>query len=128
MAAFFCSVFSHLCFTSKPIIMGFLIFIFLIGMNGVPTADSSTLGVGYISRLLEIQDSERAPPSVQVAAAYTALNRLIPSHSSSFQFRIISKARYNSSLCLSCLIPTLIDFFNSTFYDFSCSRIPVLIF
>lgn len=127
MAAFFCSVFSHLCFTSKPVIMGFLIFIFLIGMNGAPTADSSTLGVGYISRLLEIHDRERAPPSVQVAAAYTALNRLIPSHSSSFQFSIISKARYYSSLCFSCLIPTLINLFLSTFYDFSCSRVVLIL-
>ncbi|CAK7328991.1 unnamed protein product [Dovyalis caffra] len=54
-------------------------------------AQSSTVGVGYISKLLEIQDRERVPPSVQVAAARSVLQRLLPSHSSSFEFRIVSK-------------------------------------
>ena len=54
-------------------------------------ARSSTIGVGYISRILEIQDRERAPPSVQVAAARAVLRRLLPSHSSSFDFQIVSK-------------------------------------
>ncbi|GMY24880.1 alpha-N-acetylglucosaminidase-like isoform X1 [Fagus crenata] len=53
-------------------------------------AHSSTIGVGYISRILEIQDRERAPPSVQVAAARAVLHRLLPSHSSSFDFQIVS--------------------------------------
>lgn len=83
-----------------------LIFLF-VSINGVPLAESSTLGVGYISRLLEIQDRERASPSVQVAAAHAALNRLIPSHSSSFQFRIISKAPYYSPPSLSPFVPLL---------------------
>ncbi|CAN1133086.1 hypothetical protein LINPERHAP1_LOCUS14155 [Linum perenne] len=51
----------------------------------------STLGVGSISRILEIQDRERAPASLQVAAARGVLRRLLPSHSSSFEFRIVSK-------------------------------------
>ena len=55
-------------------------------------AHSSTIGVGYISRILEIQDRERAPPSVQVAAARAVLHRLLPSHSSSFDFQIVSNA------------------------------------
>lgn len=65
-------------------------FCFLIFAT-VPFADSSTIGVNYISGLLEIQDNERAPASVQLSAAYGVLNRLIPSHYSSFEFRIISK-------------------------------------
>ncbi|XP_031250940.1 alpha-N-acetylglucosaminidase-like [Pistacia vera] len=62
-------------------------------------AQSSTIGVQYISRLLEIQDHERAPPSVQVAAAYGALQRLLPSHSSAFEFRIISKEQCGGETC-----------------------------
>ncbi|XP_057780811.1 alpha-N-acetylglucosaminidase-like isoform X2 [Salvia miltiorrhiza] len=84
------AAFPYLCFT--------LIFLF-IAINGVPVAESSTLGVGYISRLLEIQDRERSPPPVQVAAAHAALNRLIPSHSSSFQLRIISKDNCGGEYC-----------------------------
>ncbi|KAH0975576.1 hypothetical protein GBA52_017475 [Prunus armeniaca] len=55
------------------------------------SAHSSAIGIGYISRLLEIQDRERAPPYVQVAAARGVLRRLLPSHSSSFDFQIVSK-------------------------------------
>ncbi|KAK3030070.1 hypothetical protein RJ639_037618 [Escallonia herrerae] len=62
-------------------------------------AHSSTIGVEYISRLLEIQDRERAPPSVQLAAARGVLNRLIPSHSSSFDFQIISKEYCGGESC-----------------------------
>ncbi|KAF2282888.1 hypothetical protein GH714_043308 [Hevea brasiliensis] len=40
------------------------------------TAHSSTIGVDYISRLLEIQERERASPSVQVAAARGVLRRI----------------------------------------------------
>ncbi|KAK8606424.1 hypothetical protein V6N13_030707 [Hibiscus sabdariffa] len=54
-------------------------------------AYSSTLGVQYISKLLQIQDRERAPPALQIAAARAVLHRLLPSHSSAFEFRIISK-------------------------------------
>ncbi|KAG5032072.1 hypothetical protein JHK85_016054 [Glycine max] len=64
----------------------FLIFIFFL--------PSSTTGAGIdtIFRLIRIQDRERAPPSVQEAAARGVLLRLLPSHSSSFEFRILSKA------------------------------------
>ncbi|KAK8530763.1 hypothetical protein V6N12_013265 [Hibiscus sabdariffa] len=56
-------------------------------------AYSSTLGVQYISKLLQIQDRERAPPALQIAAARAVLHRLLPSHSSAFEFRIISKEK-----------------------------------
>ncbi|KAG8488200.1 hypothetical protein CXB51_018538 [Gossypium anomalum] len=54
---------------------------------------TSTIGVQYISKLLQIQERERAPPSFQVAAARGVLHRLLPSHSSAFEFRIISKEK-----------------------------------
>ncbi|MBA0790241.1 hypothetical protein Gohar_014905 [Gossypium harknessii] len=54
---------------------------------------ASTIGVQYISKLLQIQERERAPPSFQVAAARGVLHRLLPSHSSAFEFRIISKEK-----------------------------------
>ncbi|XP_022738766.1 alpha-N-acetylglucosaminidase-like [Durio zibethinus] len=62
-------------------------------------AYSSTIGVQYISKLLEIQDRERAPPSLQVAAARGVLLRLLPSHSSAFEFRIISKEKCGGGAC-----------------------------
>ncbi|XP_022885234.1 alpha-N-acetylglucosaminidase-like isoform X1 [Olea europaea var. sylvestris] len=76
-----------------------LSFYFFFFFTGVPVADCSTIGVEYISRLLEIQDRERAPPSVQIAAAYGTLNRLIPSQSSSFQFNIIPKEHCGGESC-----------------------------
>ncbi|KAH1131145.1 hypothetical protein J1N35_002523 [Gossypium stocksii] len=54
---------------------------------------TSTIGVQYISKLLQIQERERAPPSFQVAAARGVLHRLLPAHSSAFEFRIISKEK-----------------------------------
>ncbi|PQQ08441.1 alpha-N-acetylglucosaminidase [Prunus yedoensis var. nudiflora] len=62
-------------------------------------AHSSAIGIGYISRLLEIQDRERAPPYVQVAAARGVLRRLLPSHSSSFDFQIVSKEQCGGASC-----------------------------
>lgn len=75
--------------SSIPMIIRVWVFLFLFGSK---MADSSTLGLKYISGLLEIQDRQRAPLSLQLSAAYAALNRLIPSHSSSFHFNIVSKA------------------------------------
>ncbi|CAL1367819.1 unnamed protein product [Linum trigynum] len=63
------------------------------------SSESATVGVGSISRLLETQDRERAPPSVQVAAARGVLRRLLPSHSSSFDFRIVSKEQCGGESC-----------------------------
>ncbi|XP_019154371.1 PREDICTED: alpha-N-acetylglucosaminidase-like [Ipomoea nil] len=62
-------------------------------------ADSSTLGVRYVSRLLEIHDRERAPASLQLSVAYAVLNRLIHSHSSSFDFLIIPKEQCDGDAC-----------------------------
>ncbi|KAH1126584.1 hypothetical protein GYH30_015538 [Glycine max] len=71
----------------------FLIFIFFL--------PSSTTGAGIdtIFRLIRIQDRERAPPSVQEAAARGVLLRLLPSHSSSFEFRILSKKQCGGEYC-----------------------------
>ncbi|KAF5957427.1 hypothetical protein HYC85_004652 [Camellia sinensis] len=66
-------------------------FIVLLSFCILSVTQSSTIGVKYISLLLEIQDQERALPSVQLSAARGVLNRLIPSHSLSFEFRIVSK-------------------------------------
>ncbi|XP_028781748.1 alpha-N-acetylglucosaminidase-like isoform X2 [Neltuma alba] len=63
------------------------------------SALSSTIGVDSISRLLEIQDRERAPPSVQEVAARGVLHRLLPSHSSSFDFQIVSKEQCGDEYC-----------------------------
>jgi alpha-N-acetylglucosaminidase len=69
-----------------------LIFIFSLLITSFKPSLSSTLGVDAISRTLQIQHRERSPPSVQEAAARSVLLRLLPSHSDSFHFRIISKA------------------------------------
>ncbi|XP_076960516.1 alpha-N-acetylglucosaminidase-like [Bidens hawaiensis] len=60
---------------------------------------SLTVGVEYLSRLIEVQDRERAPASVQVSAARAVLDRFIPSHSSSFEFKIITKAQCGGVSC-----------------------------
>ncbi|KAI3759359.1 hypothetical protein L6452_07117 [Arctium lappa] len=65
----------------------------------VTVTQSSTVGVEYVSRLLELQDRETAPPSVQISAARAVLDRLIPSHSSSFAFEIITKERCGGVSC-----------------------------
>ncbi|KAK3225564.1 hypothetical protein Dsin_005426 [Dipteronia sinensis] len=75
--------------------------LFVVALSVLSLAQSSTIGIQYISRLLEIQDSEKAPPSVQVAAAYGVLRRLIPSHSSAFEFRIVSKEQCGGESCFS---------------------------
>ncbi|XP_062116424.1 alpha-N-acetylglucosaminidase-like isoform X2 [Humulus lupulus] len=64
-----------------------------------PTAHPSTIGVHLLSNLLETQDRERAPPSLQLAAARGVLRRLIPSHSSSFDFQIVSKEQCGGASC-----------------------------
>jgi alpha-N-acetylglucosaminidase len=64
-----------------------IVFIFLLST----VAHSATVGVNHLSRLLQFQDQERAPASDQLAAARGVRDRFIPSHSSSFDFQIISK-------------------------------------
>ena len=72
----------------------------IFALFGSSFAHSSTIGVEYISRILEIQDRERAPPAVQVAAARAVLRRLLPSHSSSFHFEIVSKVFHITAISI----------------------------
>ncbi|XP_058787340.1 alpha-N-acetylglucosaminidase-like [Vicia villosa] len=76
-----------------------LIFIFSLLISSSKPTLSSTLGIDSISRILQIQDRERAPPSIQEAAARSLLTRLLPSHSSSFHFRILSKKQCGGEYC-----------------------------
>ncbi|XP_015068221.1 alpha-N-acetylglucosaminidase-like isoform X1 [Solanum pennellii] len=78
--------------------ISFFIFIFFCAFM-FSVANSSTLGVNYVSPLLDIQERERAPSSVQLTAAYGVLNRLIPSHFSSFEFHIIHKEHCGGEFC-----------------------------
>ncbi|XP_038880130.1 alpha-N-acetylglucosaminidase-like [Benincasa hispida] len=82
---------------ASPFSSIFLIFVSIFA--AFSTSRSSTIGVGYISRLLEIQDRERAPAYVQVAAARGVLHRLLPSHLSSFDFQIVSKDKCGGESC-----------------------------
>ncbi|KAI4303870.1 hypothetical protein MLD38_039456 [Melastoma candidum] len=76
-----------------------IVVILLFAGGGFASALYSTIGVGYISRFLEIQDRERAPASVQVAAARDVLRRVLPHLYSSFEFRIIPKESCNGDFC-----------------------------
>ncbi|QCD95604.1 alpha-N-acetylglucosaminidase [Vigna unguiculata] len=67
--------------------LGFL-FLILIFIPSLPVALSK---YGAIEPLLQGLDSKRAPPSVQETAAFGLLKRLLPTHLSSFQFKIVSK-------------------------------------
>jgi len=67
--------------------LGFL-FLIMIFIPSLPVALSK---YGAIEPLLQGLDSKRAPPSVQEAAAFGLLKRLLPTHLSSFQFKIVSK-------------------------------------
>lgn len=82
---------------ASPFSSTFLIFLSIFA--AFSTSQSSTIGVGYISRLLEIQDRERAPAHVQVAAAREVLRRLLPFHLSSFDFQIVSKVKCGGESC-----------------------------
>ncbi|KOM42460.1 hypothetical protein LR48_Vigan05g006400 [Vigna angularis] len=67
--------------------LGF-VFLILILIPSLPVALSK---YGAIEPLLQGLDSKRAPPSVQEAAAFGLLKRLLPTHLSSFEFKIVSK-------------------------------------
>nr|XP_043616977.1 alpha-N-acetylglucosaminidase-like [Erigeron canadensis] len=64
-----------------------------------PVSQSSTVGVEYVSSLIKVQDREKAPASVQLSAARAVLHRFIPSHSSSFDFQIITKEQCGGVSC-----------------------------
>ncbi|KAJ0965488.1 hypothetical protein J5N97_026626 [Dioscorea zingiberensis] len=53
----------------------------------------------HLSHLLETHERERPPASVQEAAARGVLSRLLPSHSSSFDFQIIDKEKCGGDTC-----------------------------
>ncbi|KAK9107947.1 hypothetical protein Syun_023958 [Stephania yunnanensis] len=84
-------------FSFIPLLLLLLLLLLLSSLLSI--AGSSTLGVDHISRLLQIHDRERAPPSIQVAAAYGVLRRLMPSHSCSFLFEIVSKEECGGESC-----------------------------
>ncbi|GAV87569.1 NAGLU domain-containing protein/NAGLU_N domain-containing protein/NAGLU_C domain-containing protein, partial [Cephalotus follicularis] len=71
----------------------------LLIVSAISSARPSTIGVQYMSRLLDIQDRERAPASVQLAAARAVLQRLLPSHASAFDFQIVSKEQCGGEYC-----------------------------
>ncbi|KAM6594141.1 hypothetical protein CsatA_001844 [Cannabis sativa] len=73
--------------------------LFLLTCLTFPTAHPSSIGVRHLSNLLQTQDRERSPPSLQLAAARGVLRRLIPSHSSSFDFQIVSKEQCGGASC-----------------------------
>ncbi|XP_057443002.1 alpha-N-acetylglucosaminidase-like [Lotus japonicus] len=75
--------------------------IFLLFFSSKPSLSTTVGGVDTISRLLQIQHRESSPPSVQEAAARGVLLRLLPSHSSSFHFRIVSKNKCGGEYCFS---------------------------
>ncbi|KAJ6793122.1 putative alpha-N-acetylglucosaminidase [Iris pallida] len=60
---------------------------------------SSPIESSHLSRLLDIHERDRPLPSVQEAAARGVLGRLLPSHLSSFDFRIVSKERCGGKAC-----------------------------
>jgi alpha-N-acetylglucosaminidase len=47
----------------------------------------------HLDRVRELQHRERRPPAEQVDAAAGLLARLLPSHSASFEFRVIPTVR-----------------------------------
>ncbi|KAG9449509.1 hypothetical protein H6P81_009474 [Aristolochia fimbriata] len=53
----------------------------------------------HLSRIVEIHERERASHSVQITAARGALHRLLPEHSSSFEFEIVSKEQCGGKYC-----------------------------
>lgn len=67
--------------------LGF-VFLILILIPSLPVALSK---YGVIEPLLQGLDSKRAPPSVQEAAAFGLLKRLLPTHLSCFELKIVSK-------------------------------------
>ncbi|XP_068641761.1 alpha-N-acetylglucosaminidase-like isoform X2 [Aristolochia californica] len=60
---------------------------------------SSETEASHLSRILEIHEREHAYPSVQIAAAHGVLHRLLPAHSSSFEFEIVSKEQCGGKSC-----------------------------
>ena len=66
----------------------FNLFLLVLSLLLLPTAFSEMQGMEAVLTRL---NSQRASPSVQVAAARGVLNRLLPAYSSSFEFEIVSE-------------------------------------
>ncbi|XP_077237893.1 alpha-N-acetylglucosaminidase-like [Tasmannia lanceolata] len=76
----------------------FFFFLFLLCyVSFIP--HSSAIEFSHLSRLIEIQDREGASPSVQEAAARGLLRRLLPSHLSCFDFKIVSRETCGGKSC-----------------------------
>ncbi|RWW32015.1 hypothetical protein BHE74_00032282 [Ensete ventricosum] len=105
----------------RPLFVLFLSLLFLVFL--LPWAvGSSLLESSHLYRVLDIQERERLPPAVQVAAARGLLARLLPfhvaaargllarllpSHVSSFQFEMVSKVADVFIANFSCLGQTI---------------------
>ncbi|KAM7274722.1 hypothetical protein ACFE04_016588 [Oxalis oulophora] len=82
----------------RPKVSAILLFFFFFLLLSTHSS-SSTIGVQYVSRLLQLQDTERAPAAVQLAAARAVLHRLLPSHAPSFHFQILTKDQCDGEYC-----------------------------
>ncbi|XP_039131120.1 alpha-N-acetylglucosaminidase-like [Dioscorea cayenensis subsp. rotundata] len=60
---------------------------------------SPLIHFSHLSHLLDVHERERPSASVQEAAARGLLNRLLPSHSSSFDFQVIDKETCGGDAC-----------------------------
>ncbi|XXG79446.1 hypothetical protein AAC387_Pa09g0511 [Persea americana] len=74
----------------------FNLFLLVLSLLLLPTAFSEMQGMEAVLTRL---NSQRASPSVQVAAARGVLNRLLPAYSSSFEFEIVSEGICGGSSC-----------------------------
>ncbi|KAL1346531.1 hypothetical protein HN51_020164 [Arachis hypogaea] len=74
-------------------------FLFLILVPSFLLLPLSLSEFDSIGPLLQRLDSKRAPPYVQEAAAKGVLSRLLPTHLSSFEFKIVSKDACGGDSC-----------------------------
>ncbi|GFZ02668.1 alpha-N-acetylglucosaminidase family [Actinidia rufa] len=71
-------------------------FVFLISILSLPVSFLSSSESETIDALLRRLDAKRPPPSVQESAAKAVLQRLLPTHAYSFEFKIVSKVKSSS--------------------------------
>ncbi|KAM0947769.1 putative alpha-N-acetylglucosaminidase [Dioscorea sansibarensis] len=79
---------------SSPLLLllSSLLLLFLLPVRSSPSSDA-------MEELLRRMENQRSPPSVQEAAAKALLERLLPSHVSSFSFKIVGKDVCGASSC-----------------------------
>ncbi|KAK1268870.1 hypothetical protein QJS04_geneDACA006846 [Acorus gramineus] len=73
--------------------------VYFLLCHGFSAVRSSPFQDPRFSRILDIHERESTPASVQEAAARGVLSRLLPSHSSSFAFHIVSKEKCGGDSC-----------------------------